>query len=104
MHSGDQVAARDVARPRVNSMTFRASPPTRPENDLPPARPRRTESFMTAQRSRKIRKTRSAGRSALGGFLGEEELVERAARSCGPLPGDRRSCSGFGIGSLLRIR
>src|SRR5690349_16638669 len=52
-----------MSPPSVNSMTFRASPPTRPEKDLPPARPRRTESFMTDQRSRKIWKTRSDGRS-----------------------------------------
>src|SRR6185369_3502953 len=46
---------------RLNSMTFRASPPTRPENDLPPASPRRTESFMMPHRSRNVSSTRGAG-------------------------------------------
>jgi hypothetical protein len=44
-------------------MTFFASPPTSPEKDLPPSSPRRTESFMIVQRSRKIWKTRSCGSS-----------------------------------------
>ena len=48
-----------MSPPRVKSMTFFASPPTRPEKDFPPASPRRTESFMIAQRSSNVWKMRS---------------------------------------------
>jgi hypothetical protein len=60
-------------------MTLRASPPTRP-NDFPPASPRRTESFMTAQRSRKVWTMRSWA-APFRGLGVQEDLVERAAGS-----------------------
>ena len=79
---------------RVKSMTFFASPPTSPEKDLPPASPRRTESFMIAQRSRNVWKMRSRRELPLGRLLGEEDLVERTPGGRGGLRADRQSCSG----------
>src|SRR5262249_10349889 len=55
------------------------------ENDFPPARPRRTESFITAQRSRKIWKTRSGGSSrsadSASRKIASSGWPERSARS-----------------------